>query len=53
METNTEFLKFVYWFLDYGFDIIGVLVIFWLFVYFIARVVPKICKRSLFNSQDG
>ena len=34
---NTGFLKLVFWFLDYGFDIIGVLVIIWLLVYFIPR----------------
>ena len=37
METSTGFLKFVFWFLDYGFDIIGVGVIIWLLVYFIPR----------------
>ncbi len=34
---STGFLKLVFWFLDYGFDIIGVLVIIWLLVYFIPR----------------
>ena len=52
METNTELLNLVFWFHDYGFDIIGVGVIIWLLVYFIARIVPKISKRSLSNSQD-
>ena len=37
MDTSTGFLKFVFWFLDYGFDIIGVAVIIWLLVYFIPR----------------
>ena len=34
---STGFLKLVFWFLDYGFDLIGVLVIIWLLVYFIPR----------------
>ncbi len=37
MEMPTNFIEFVFWFLDYGFDVIGVLVIILLLVYFIPR----------------
>ena len=32
-----DFSGFIFWFLDYGFDVIGVLVIIWLLIYFIPR----------------
>ena len=37
MEMPSNFIEFVFWFLDYGFDVIGVLVIILLLVYFIPR----------------
>ena len=37
MEMPANFIEFVFWFLDYGFDIMGVLVIILLLVYFIPR----------------
>lgn len=37
MELPSNLIEFVFWFLDYGFDVIGVLVIILLLVYFIPR----------------
>ena len=39
MEMPTNFIESIYWFLDYGFDLIGVFVIFGLLVYSIKRSI--------------
>ena len=48
-----DFSGFIFWFLDYGFDVIGVLVIIWLLIYFIPRRDALYLDQMKEGMEDG
>ena len=48
-----DFTGFIFWFLDYGFDVIGVLVIIWLLIYFIPRRDALYLDQMKEGMEDG